>query len=147
MALILVRNHTSLLDGPAVALFLRKKGYSPAVFAVDPDYALHPVWQSILVTFGWLVGGHTMLPLDHQRPQALRKLVKLLNQGRDVVIFPQGTGLKDRDRPEAPGAAWLSRKTQVRTITISLTHLPGSLLPKPYFLTSVSTWKEDRGTC
>lgn len=107
MALILVRPHTSLLDGPAVALYLRKVGIRRAVFAVDPDYARHPVWSSLLNAYGWLTGGHTMLPLDTRRPFALRTIDRLLQQGRDVVIFPQGTGIGKPDRPDENGVAWL----------------------------------------
>lgn len=146
MALILVRNHTSLLDGPAVACYLGQRGYRKVVFAVSPDYALHRVWSRVLMLYGGLTGGHTLLPLDTRQPFALRRVAKLLQAGRDVVIFPQGVGLKDPDRPEAQGATWLSRKTQVRTITLSLTH-PRWRLPKPYFLTSVSAWKNEQNAC
>lgn len=111
MALILVRPHTSLLDGPAVALYLRKVGIKQAVFAVDPDYARHPVWSRLLNAYGWLVGGHTMLPLDATRPHALRTIDRLLDQGRDVVLFPQGKGIGDPDRPDAKGVDWLVERT------------------------------------
>lgn len=103
--LILVRPHVSLLDGPCVARFLSKAGIYQSVFAVDPDYARHPVWSRLL-------GGHTMLPLDATRPFAMRELLCLLNQGRDVVIFPQGTGIGDPCRPDARGYDWLLEKTQ-----------------------------------
>ena len=93
--LILVRPHVSLLDGPAVARFLPKAGIYQAVFAVDPDYARHPVWSRLLNAYGWLTGGHTMLPLDAIRPFAMRELSRILQSGRDVVIFPQGTGVGD----------------------------------------------------
>jgi len=121
--LILARPHTSLLDGPAVAVYLLRCGIRHAVFAVDPDYALHPFWSKILKTIGWLTGGHTMLPLDSSRPYAMRALVKLLDEGRDVVIFPQGTGLSNPDRPDANGVDWLlnrlkMRKVEVKTVTL-----------------------------
>jgi hypothetical protein len=35
----------------------------------------------------------------------------LLDQGRDVVIFPQGTGLGDTGRPDAKGVDWLVERT------------------------------------
>ena len=111
MALILVRPHTSLLDGPAVALYLRKVGIQKAVFAVDPDYARHPVWSRLLSAYGWLTGGHTMLPLDTSRPYALRTIDRLLDQGGDVVVFPQGTGIGNPDRPDAKGVDWLVERT------------------------------------
>lgn len=107
MALILVRPHTSLLDGPAVALYLRRMGIKKAVFAVDPGYARHPVWKRLLNAYGWFTGLHMMLPLDTSRPFALRTFDKLLKEGRTVVIFPQGTGIGDAGRPDAKGVNWL----------------------------------------
>ena len=120
--LILVRPHVSLLDGPAVARFLPKAGIYQSVFAVDPDYARHAVWSRLLNAYGWLTGGHTMLPLDANRPFAMRDLLRLLNQGRDVVIFPQGTGIGEPDRPDAGGCGWLLEKTGRRVMEITLSH-------------------------
>lgn len=137
MALILVRPHTSLLDGPAVALYLRKVSIQ-AVFAVDPDYARHPVWSRLLNTYGWLTGRHTMLPLDATRPYAVRTIDRLLDQGRDVVIFPQGIGLGDPDRPDAKGVDWLVGRTfkqdgkvyRVERLTRQLTLSHDGLFPR-----------------
>ena len=126
--LILVRPHVSLLDGPAVARFLPKAGIVQAVFAVDPDYARHAVWKHLLNAYGWLTGGHTMLPLDATRPFAMRGMLRLLNQGRDVVIFPQGTGIGDSARPDAGGCGWLlerasgEARTSRRVMEITLSH-------------------------
>lgn len=122
MALILARPHTSLLDGPAVALYLRKLGIRRAVFAVDPDYARHPVWSFLLNVYGRLTGGHTMLPLDAYRPFALRELLRLLEQDRDVVIFPQGTGIGDPDRPDANGVGWLRQRTGAQQVCLHMRH-------------------------
>ncbi|MBU2765721.1 1-acyl-sn-glycerol-3-phosphate acyltransferase [Acidithiobacillus ferrivorans] len=120
--LILVRPHVSLLDGPAVAAWLPRIGLVQAVFAVDPDYARHPVWSRLLKAYGWLTGGHTMLPLDATRPFAMRELLRILDQGRDVVIFPQGTGIGDSARPDAGGCGWLLEKTSRRVMEITLSH-------------------------
>ena len=151
MALILVRPHTSLLDGPAVALYLRKVGIQKAVFAVDPDYARHPVWSRLLNAYGWLTGGlaaggHTMLPLDTARPYALRTIDRLLDQGRDVVIFPQGMGLGDPDRPDAKGVDWLMERTfkqdgkvyRVTRLTRQLTLSHEGLFPR--VMAPVPSW-------
>ena len=122
--LILVRPHVSLLDGPAVARFLPKAGVCNAVFAVDPDYARHTVWKHLLNAYGWLTGGHAMLPLDAARPFAMRSMLRLLDQGRDVVIFPQGTGIGDSARPDAGGCGWLLERvsTSQRVMEIALSH-------------------------
>lgn len=122
MALILVRPHTSLLDGPAVALHLRRMGIKKAVFAVDPDYARHPVWKRLLNAYGWFTGLHMMLPLDTSRPFALRTFDKLLKEGRTVVIFPQGTGIGDADRPDAKGVDWLIHRHDEKPLELWLNH-------------------------
>lgn len=146
MALILVRPHTSLLDGPAVALHLRRMGIKKAVFAVDPDYARHPVWKRLLNAYGWFTGLHTMLPLDTSRPFALRTFDKLLKEGRTVVIFPQGTGIGDADRPDAKGVDWLMRKgvADEKQLELWLNHdhtLPRvlSAIPEHYVLSKKET--------
>jgi 1-acyl-sn-glycerol-3-phosphate acyltransferase len=123
--LILARPHTSLLDGPAVAAYLKRISIRHAVFAVDPDYALHPVWSRILKTIGWITGGHTMLPLDSRRPFALRTIARMLDEGRTVVIFPQGVGLSKPDRPDAEGVKWLLTRQKIRVCrekTVTLIH-------------------------
>ena len=69
-----------------------------------------------------------MLPLDANRPFAMRDLLRLLNQGRDVVIFPQGTGIGDSARPDARGCGWLlertsgEARTSRRVMEITLSH-------------------------
>lgn len=119
--LILVRPHTSLLDGPRVALRLRLRGVRRAIFPVDPDYARNPFFGRLFKVYGWLLGGYEVRPLDTRTPFALRELSALLKAGRTVVVFPQGTGLSDPNRPDRPGVDWLIRKTScaVREFWIS----------------------------
>lgn len=105
--LIVVRPHRSLWDGPKVAWRLYRQGYRNCLFAVDPDYACHPVWGRVLRLYGHACGQAEMLPLDTSRPFSLRALARLLREGRTVVIFPQGIGLNDPHRPDRPGWRWL----------------------------------------
>jgi 1-acyl-sn-glycerol-3-phosphate acyltransferase len=120
--LILVRPHASLLDGPAVARHLSIIGIRRALFAVDPDYAKHPIWSRILNAYGWLTGGHTMLPLDTTHPFAIRAILREMQSSRAVVIFPQGTGIDDPTRPDAKGCSWLASRYAGRVTEISLSH-------------------------
>ncbi len=120
MTLILVRPHTSLLDGPKVAWRLYRAGVRRAVFPVDPDYARHPVWGRLLSAYGWLIGRQEMVAMDARSPHALRELARRLKVGRTVVLFPQGTGLSDPLRPDQPGAAWLVRVTDTDTKELRL---------------------------
>ncbi|MBU2770101.1 1-acyl-sn-glycerol-3-phosphate acyltransferase [Acidithiobacillus caldus] len=137
--LILVRPHVSLLDGPAVAAWLPRVGIHQAIFPVDPDYARHRIYGPLLKVYGILTGGHEMLPLDARHPFAMRRLLKWLNQGRDVVIFPQGTGLNIPDRPNMPGCQWLTSHTTCKTMEIILEHrgrwprVAGVEEPAPYY--------------
>jgi 1-acyl-sn-glycerol-3-phosphate acyltransferase len=121
--LILPRPHTSLLDGLAVAWWLtHDRGIKNALFAADPDYARHSLYGPLLRAYGWLVGHHELIPLDSGRPMAMRSIRGALKADRTVVVFPQGTGLKDADRPDMPGVKWLERKSGDRVVNLFLDH-------------------------
>ena len=113
--IILVRPHHSYWDGFVVAWWLtRMRGMHHAVFAVDSDFARHPVWSMLLRLYGKWVGGHKLVALDSRKPFAMRTLLKQLRENGAVVIFPQGTGLaQGPDRPDQPGWQWLAKKTGV----------------------------------
>lgn len=121
--LILVRPHASLWDGFVVAWHLHQiGGHDGYLFAVDPDYARHPAYRHVLNWYGRLTGGHTMAPLDQRSPLGMRTLIRTLQGGGRVVLFPQGTGLARPDRPDLPGAAWLIRKARPLVTEMQLDH-------------------------
>lgn len=121
--LILVRPHASLLDGPAVALYLRAIGaHRGFLFAVDPDYAQHHLSRRLLAWYGRATGGHRMVPLDQRSPMAIRVILRTLEAGSGVVLFPQGTGLGDPCRADLPGASWLIRKSGCCVSELTLDH-------------------------
>ncbi|MEY2343179.1 hypothetical protein AB4090_13875 [Acidithiobacillus sp. IBUN Pt1247-S3] len=92
--LILVRPHTSLLDGPAVARYLQcVGGHYGYLFAVDPDYARHPAFSRVLRWYGRATGGHRMVALDQRSPMGLRLILREMEGHGRVVLFPQGTGI------------------------------------------------------
>lgn len=76
---IIVANHQSFLDGLVVAAFLP----GDPVFAVDTNIAKR--WWSrpllALVDFA---------PIDPTNPMALKSLAREVEQGRTLVIFPEG---------------------------------------------------------
>ncbi len=122
--IFIVRPHTSYLDGPAVARWLtQSRNVRKAVFAVDPDFAKHPFWRFVLNVYGRWIGGHTMVAMDSTRPFAIRKLLKVLREGGNIVIFPQGTGIQlGAKRPDQQGFIWIMAKTNARIIPCHLRH-------------------------
>ena len=122
--LILARPHVSLLDGPRLAWWLsHSAGIQRALFPVAPAYARHPVWSPLLRAYGRISGSHRMIALDTESPFGLRTLVRALRQGQTVVLFPQGTGLREGpDRPDRPGAQWLMDQIHPELHNVVLGH-------------------------
>lgn len=76
---LVVANHISLLDGLLSAVYLPRK----MTFAIDSNW--EKKWFVRL--FGGLVNFY---PLNPTSPLAIRSLIDVINQGRTVMIFPEG---------------------------------------------------------
>lgn len=76
---LLVANHTSLLDGLLVAAFMPEK----LIFAINTNIAKK--WWVKLFTS--LV---KIYPIDPTNPLALKKLIKELRNNQKCIIFPEG---------------------------------------------------------
>lgn len=127
---IIVANHASLLDGPALALLTPR----PILFGVDPSYSRHPVWRLVMQGYASLIGtGCEMVPMMPGSPFGLRSLVRRLEAGGWVCLFPEGgiaTGRK------YPGASWLSRRAnvpihrlEIRSFGLGKLRMPYGILP------------------
>lgn len=77
--LLVIANHESFLDGMLLGLFLPLD----PVFVVNTEISRRPVFKAVLSLVDFL-------PVDPASPLAMRKVVKLLESGRPVVIFPEG---------------------------------------------------------
>lgn len=77
--LLVVANHESFLDGMLLGLFLP----IDPVFVVNTEIAKRPLFRAVLSLVDFL-------PVDPANPLAMRRVVKLLESGRPVVIFPEG---------------------------------------------------------
>tara|TARA_R110002049_G_scaffold252264_2_gene427305 strand:+ start:41149 stop:44574 length:3426 start_codon:yes stop_codon:yes gene_type:complete len=78
-AYVIVANHTSFLDGPLLMSYMPEL----PVFAINTDVN-KKWWAKIFTQF------FEMYPLDATQPMAVKGLVKMLKNGRKVVIFPEG---------------------------------------------------------
>ena len=76
---VIIANHVSLLDGPLLVAALPEL----PVFAINRE--VNQKWWAIIFT-----RFYEMFPLDSARPMAIKGLIKMLRQGRKVVIFPEG---------------------------------------------------------
>ena len=76
---LVVANHDSVLDGALLGLFLPV----PVTVAVAGDGLRHPLVRLLMRRVPHVV-------LGPSRPLALKRLIRLVESGRQVVVFPQG---------------------------------------------------------
>lgn len=76
---LIIANHDSLLDGVLLACFLP----SDTIFVIHRTVMKNPLYR-ILVRFV------THEIVESQSPLSLKRIVKLIKEGRNVVLFPEG---------------------------------------------------------
>ncbi|MDR2689081.1 MAG: bifunctional acyl-ACP--phospholipid O-acyltransferase/long-chain-fatty-acid--ACP ligase [Azoarcus sp.] len=79
--LLVVANHESFLDGILLGLFLPL--HAP-IFVVHTEVIKHTLWRLGLDLLA------DYIAVDPTNPMALKRVVKLIESGRPVVIFPEG---------------------------------------------------------
>lgn len=77
--LLIIANHESFLDGLLLGLFLPLD----PVFVVHTGVAAHPGFRLLLSLVDYLA-------VDPTSPMAMKRVIRLLEAGRPVVIFPEG---------------------------------------------------------
>lgn len=127
---LVIANHESLLDGVLLGTLLPDN----PVFVVNTEMAKKPLFKAVLSLVDYLA-------VDPTNPLVMKSLVKLIESGRPVVIFPEGrittTGslMKVYD-----GTAFVATKAGATIIPIHLSGLSYSTLsrtsgkhPRRYF--------------
>ena len=77
--LLIVANHQSFLDGLLIGLFL----------PIDPVFVVHTTIANSFA-FRILLSQVDYLAVDPSSPMAMKKVIRLIESGRPVVIFPEG---------------------------------------------------------
>jgi len=94
---LIASNHESFLDPPLVGV-----GYDKAVYML----ARKTLFRGL---GAWLYPKLNAIPIDQERPDmtSLKKIIKLLRQGNQVVIFPEGARTLDGELQSAEAGTGL----------------------------------------
>lgn len=114
---LVTANHVSLVDGPLVAL----TSPVPLLFAVDTDYSRRSAAARRGMDGLARLGCGEVLPLDSGAPFGIRRLVKDLRAGSNVMVFPEGEIAAGAALPAKQGLAWMLERCAPRRVHIRIT--------------------------
>ncbi|MES2307726.1 MAG: lysophospholipid acyltransferase family protein [Verrucomicrobiota bacterium] len=107
-----VSNHLSNLDPPLAGWALEREIYY---------LAKKTLWNN--PTMGKLITSLNSIPVDQERPEmtSLKKIIKVLREGHNAIIFPEGSRSMDgKLQPGLPGAGLVAIKAQVPIVPMRI---------------------------
>ncbi|WP_085523533.1 lysophospholipid acyltransferase family protein [Tuberibacillus sp. Marseille-P3662] len=110
-SLLVCSNHISNLDPPLIASFLRKRELS---FMAKEELFKVPGFNRLITSLN-------AFPIKRGKGdrQAIRKSVEVLNEGRALLMFPEGNRNKSDDRSlgtAQTGAGYFALRTQAQVV-------------------------------
>lgn len=113
---VLIPNHVSLLDAVVLALILPTK----VAFVVNTRIAKR---------FAWLLHFRAHIPVDPLNPYSVRKMLKTVQSGTPLVIFPEGRISTTGGMMKLYGGiGYIAARSQARMVPIALNGLEYSKL-------------------
>lgn len=107
---LIVANHESFLDGVLLALFLPVD----AVFVVHTTIANNPLFKILLSQVSYLA-------VDPMSPLGMKAVVRLLESGRPVAIFPEGRITVHGSLMKVyDGAAFVAARTSATVVPVRI---------------------------
>ena len=116
--LLVIANHESFLDGILLGLFLP---IEKPVFIIHTEYLKRPLLRFALNVLA------DYLTVDPTNPMAMKQVIRLLESGRSVVIFPEGRiTLTGALMKVYEGPAFVAEKTGATLLPVRLDGLSRS---------------------
>lgn len=114
---VVCANHVSLLDGLVVAL----ASPAPLVFGVDTDFSVRSKTARRGMAALAFLGFGAVVPVDMGSPFGIRALVKALDRGDSIMLFPEGRISElGQVQPHQPGLAWLVARSGAPLLRVQI---------------------------
>ncbi len=130
---ILAPNHQSFFDGLFVSAFLKNKVMKNTYFYAKERHVRNPFLRALANRNNIIV-----MDINKDLKQSLQKLAEVLKEGKNIIIFPEGTRTRTGNLGEFKKSfAILSHELNVPVVPVSISGafnaLPrGSFIPRPW---------------